>query len=120
MYVAAAFRCVLRATCIHGGGCLVSWRALFVRHINDILFFVLVPVIMLSIVSGIIIDSFGSSRDLRSEVNEDQRNKCFICRCAACCSLLAACCWLLAAGCWLLAAGCWLLAACCLLLAACC
>ncbi len=45
------------------------------------MFFVLVPVIMLSIVSGIIIDSFGSSRDLRSEVNEDQRNKCFICRC---------------------------------------
>ena len=44
------------------------------------MFFVLIPVIMLAIVSGIIIDSFGSSRDLRSEVDEDQRNKCFICR----------------------------------------
>ena len=47
----------------------------------DTTYFVLVPVVMLSIVSGIIIDSFGSSRDKRNEVNEDQRNKCFICRC---------------------------------------
>lgn len=47
----------------------------------DVLFFVLIPVVMLSIVSGIIIDAFGASRDHRNDVTEDQEGACFICRC---------------------------------------
>lgn len=48
-------------------------------QLYDVAFFVLIPVIMLAIVSGIIIDGFGASRDARNEVYEDQKNNCFIC-----------------------------------------
>lgn len=41
-------------------------------QVFDIAFFVLIPVVMLAIVSGIIIDAFGASRDRRNDVKEDQ------------------------------------------------
>ena len=34
---------------------------------------------MLNIVSGIIIDTFGELRDLRSAIDKDMESKCFIC-----------------------------------------
>ena len=50
-------------------------------QIFDDVFFLLVNVIMVSIVTGIIIDAFGASRDKKNDVNIDQENKCFICGC---------------------------------------
>lgn len=45
----------------------------------DDLFFILVNVIMLSIISGKIIDAFGASRDRKMLIELDQHKKCFIC-----------------------------------------
>lgn len=46
---------------------------------------------MLSIVSGIIIDAFGASRDHRNDVTADQEGACFICRCVPASSSCASC-----------------------------
>jgi hypothetical protein len=50
------------------------WRILY-----DSTFFFLVIVIMLNIIFGIIIDTFGELRAQNNEIEEDIRNKCFVC-----------------------------------------
>jgi len=49
------------------------------RGIYDLVFFIIVCVVMTAIVTGIIIDAFGASRDHRKEVEENQAGQCFIC-----------------------------------------
>jgi len=51
----------------------------YFRVFYDLSFFIVCNVIMVAIVTGIIIDAFGASRDRRKEVEEDQAAKCFIC-----------------------------------------
>jgi len=51
----------------------------YFRILFDLGFFIVCNVIMIAIVTGIIIDAFGASRDRRKEVEEDQAAKCFIC-----------------------------------------
>jgi len=51
----------------------------YARVFYDVLYFLIAVVIMVAIVTGIIIDAFGSSRDHRQEVEEDHFNVCFIC-----------------------------------------
>ena len=49
------------------------------RFFFDNIFFILVMNIMINIVSGIIINNFGSLRDELNEYTEDLENICFIC-----------------------------------------
>lgn len=49
------------------------------RWIYDFVFYVLVLVIILNIIFGIIIDTFGDLRDKRNDLIHDIRTKCFIC-----------------------------------------
>uniref|UniRef100_A0A671MXC6 Ryanodine receptor 2-like n=1 Tax=Sinocyclocheilus anshuiensis TaxID=1608454 RepID=A0A671MXC6_9TELE len=51
----------------------------FYRIIFDITFFFFVIVILLAIIQGLIIDSFGELRDQQEQVKEDMETKCFIC-----------------------------------------
>lgn len=51
----------------------------FERIFFDITFFFFVIVILLAIVQGLIIDSFGELRDQQEQVKEDMETKCFIC-----------------------------------------
>ena len=51
----------------------------YLRAVFDLVFFILVVIIVLNIVFGIIIDSFAELRDHQNAMNEDMRNKCFIC-----------------------------------------
>lgn len=53
------------------------------RMVFDTIYFILSTVVMANIVSGIIIDAFGESRDKRNEVLLDQKNYCFVCSLAA-------------------------------------
>lgn len=53
--------------------------AYFGRLIFDLTFFVIIIVIMLNIVFGIIVDTFGELRDQRNRIEEDIRSRCFIC-----------------------------------------
>ena len=50
-----------------------------VRALYDVAFFIVVTIVMASIVTGIIIDSFSAARDHRNEVQENQEGFCFIC-----------------------------------------
>lgn len=52
---------------------------LVVRFIFDNFFNLLVIIVMLNIVSGIIIDTFGELRETLKEYKEDLKNLCFIC-----------------------------------------
>ena len=52
-------------------GTLRSWY--------DVVFFILLTVVMSSIVTGIIIDSFSAARDHRAEVQDNQSSECFVC-----------------------------------------
>ena len=47
--------------------------------LSDFLFFVIVIVILLNIISGVIIDTFARLREERQSVEDDIRSKCFIC-----------------------------------------
>jgi hypothetical protein len=49
------------------------------RPIYDITFRLVVPIIMLSIVKGIIVDTFGALRELEQEKTEDMESRCFVC-----------------------------------------
>jgi hypothetical protein len=53
---------------------LYSWR-----HVFDLLFFIIVIIILLNIIFGIIIDTFGELRDKRKKIEEDVNNFCIIC-----------------------------------------
>jgi len=49
------------------------------RIIYDSSFFFIVIVILLNIIFGIIIDTFGELRNKTDSINEDIKNTCFIC-----------------------------------------
>lgn len=49
------------------------------RWVFDLTFFILVNIILLNIIFGIIIDTFGDLRDQRKEELKDIEEKCFIC-----------------------------------------
>lgn len=49
------------------------------RQVYDISFFIIVIIILLNIIFGIIIDTFGELRDKRKQVEEDIENICIIC-----------------------------------------
>ena len=49
------------------------------RVVFDIFFFIWISVILLNVVFGIIIDTFGERRDERKEANAMINNQCFIC-----------------------------------------
>lgn len=49
------------------------------RLIFDVSYWLVITVLLLNIVSGIIIDTFGELRDLRSAIEKDMETKCFIC-----------------------------------------
>ncbi|CAG9318629.1 unnamed protein product [Blepharisma stoltei] len=49
------------------------------RMFFDIMFFIIVIVIMLNIIFGIIIDTFGELRDERNAIEKDNKSICFIC-----------------------------------------
>jgi hypothetical protein len=49
------------------------------RVFFDLIYFLVCVIIMLAIVSGIIIDAFGASRDEQTAVKDDQEGCCFIC-----------------------------------------
>lgn len=54
-------------------------RDYWTRMIYDMFFYIVIIVIMLNIVFGIIIDTFGDLRDRKREAEEDINNVCFIC-----------------------------------------
>jgi hypothetical protein len=43
------------------------------------LFFIIFPVLLMSIVTGIILDTFANMRETREKIEADQEGKCFIC-----------------------------------------
>lgn len=49
------------------------------RFFFDFMFFIIVCVILMNIVFGIIIDTFAELRDKKSFIDNDRKNKCFIC-----------------------------------------
>jgi len=49
------------------------------RMTFDFLFFFIVPTLLLSILSGIIIDNFGERRSHSDTINEKKSQRCFIC-----------------------------------------
>ena len=53
---------------------LFVWRVVF-----DMSFFIIMIILLLNLIFGMIIDSFGELRDQKSSNDEDQKNVCFIC-----------------------------------------
>jgi len=49
------------------------------RWFFDISFYIVIIIIILNVVFGIILDTFGALRDEKNEVEEEMRNKCFVC-----------------------------------------
>ena len=49
------------------------------RVLYDFGFKFLVPIIMLSIVKGIIVDTFGALREKDQDTTQDMESRCFIC-----------------------------------------
>ena len=52
----------------------VVWRVIF-----DMSFFIIMIILLLNLIFGMIIDSFGELRDQKASNDEDQKNVCFIC-----------------------------------------
>ena len=53
---------------------LFVWRIVF-----DMSFFIIMIILLLNLIFGMIIDSFGELRDQKTSNDEDQKNVCFIC-----------------------------------------
>lgn len=51
----------------------------YARMAFDLLFFIVIIIVLLNILFGIIIDTFGELRDKKRELDEDMNNVCFIC-----------------------------------------
>lgn len=51
----------------------------FVKLFYDTLFHIMITIIMISILFGIVIDTFADLRDEKEKKEEDMRNVCFIC-----------------------------------------
>lgn len=63
-----------------GGGIADFWKTdMMYRLIFDMAFFLIIMIIMLNVVFGIIIDTFGSLRAEKMEKYHDTINKCFVC-----------------------------------------
>ena len=56
------------------GSFKVSWG----RFIFDLIFFIIVPTLLVNIISGIIIDNFAEKRSKRDKLDEYQHSKCFV------------------------------------------
>ena len=52
----------------------VSWG----RFVFDMVFFIVVPTLLLNIVSGIIIDNFAEKRSKRDKLDDYQHSKCYV------------------------------------------
>ena len=50
-----------------------------VRFFFDNIYYILLMIIMINIVAGIIIDTFGTLREELNKYNYDLQNYCFIC-----------------------------------------
>jgi hypothetical protein len=51
----------------------------YLRIVFDLSFFLIVVIILLNIIFGIIIDTFAELRDNKRQMDDDMKNKCFIC-----------------------------------------
>jgi len=51
----------------------------FPRLVFDLSFFIIVIIILLNIVFGIILDTFGELREKKNNIDEDIRSRCFVC-----------------------------------------
>lgn len=49
------------------------------RTIYDVLYRIVIPIVMLSLVKGIIVDTFSNLREQEQKTLEDMENKCYIC-----------------------------------------
>jgi len=49
------------------------------RYVFDIAFWIVIIIIILNVVFGIILDTFGALRDEKAEIEEEIKTKCFIC-----------------------------------------
>ena len=56
-----------------------GWGFKIMRFVYDNMFNALLMVVMLQLLAGIIIDTFGQLREQLNEYNEDLENSCFIC-----------------------------------------
>ena len=68
-----------------GGYPLTLWQDWFYwgRLVWDLFFFIFVVVILLSIVTGLIIDSFGDLRAEKQELQDKKEAACYICSISA-------------------------------------
>jgi hypothetical protein len=55
-----------------------TWRP-YIYLIYLFLFYIIFPVLLMNLVFGIILDTFGALREERESMEEDQQGKCFIC-----------------------------------------
>jgi len=53
------------------------------RQVFDITFWIIIIIIILNVVFGIILDTFGALRDERKDIEEEIKSKCFICNITA-------------------------------------
>lgn len=51
----------------------------FFRFAFDLLYIVFMELLMMNLIGGVMIDSFGSLRTADDEILEDKKNKCYIC-----------------------------------------
>lgn len=51
----------------------------FVKFFYDTLYFVFFALLFTNIISGIMIDTFAELRDQRQKIEDDKKNKCFVC-----------------------------------------
>ena len=51
----------------------------FVSFMTDLIYFILFGLLFGNIVSGIMIDTFAGLRSKREEMNDDKKNRCYIC-----------------------------------------
>lgn len=59
------------------GGSVEEFK--FVRFMTDLIYFIFFGLLFGNIVSGIMIDTFAELRSKREEMNDDKKNKCYIC-----------------------------------------
>lgn len=49
------------------------------RFLYDVSYYVIISVVMINMIAGIIIDSFGELRDVYNRAQEDKATRCFVC-----------------------------------------
>jgi hypothetical protein len=53
--------------------------AYWTKYVFDLTFFCIVIILLLNLIFGIIIDAFADMRDEKNWIEEDVKEKCFIC-----------------------------------------